>query len=272
MISRILFAVVILFFIVMNVLLWRSEILGAGKVGAPIPAGVVWQKIISAPDNSSLEIRHHDQKVGYCTWTPAVGEELATGKQMTEGPPPPEGMVRTPSGYTIDFDGSAAFMEEHRLRFNFSVQLGTNYVWQEIMLRLNFRPAIFEVRSVAAEENVHVTIEDGGKVREQVYTFAQLQNPEHLLHQFGGSFVVEVLKSMGLPLDAARFQANSFALEWEARNDWLRVGHARLRVYRLQARLLDRFQAVIYVSNVGEILRVELPDDIVFMNVALTNL
>ncbi len=45
-----------------------------------------------------------------------------------------------------------------------------------------------------------------------------------------------------------------------------------MRVYRLEARLLGRFRAVILVSLEGEILRVELPDDIVLTNDVLTSL
>ena len=61
-------------------------------------------------------------------------------------------------------------------------------------------------------------------------------------------------------------------LDWEARNDWLEIGHAQVRVYRLRAQLLDRYQIVVIVSRVGEIMRVELPDGLLLMNEALTNL
>ena len=47
------------------------------------------------------------------------------------------------------------------------------------------------------------------------------------------------------------------------------VGRTELRVYRLEARLLGRYRAVLIVSPVGEILRVELPDDLVMVNEAL---
>jgi hypothetical protein len=39
-----------------------------------------------------------------------------------------------------------------------------------------------------------------------------------------------------------------------------------VRAYRLKATLLDRFHATFYVSPVGEILRVELPNKIVVVN------
>jgi hypothetical protein len=44
------------------------------------------------------------------------------------------------------------------------------------------------------------------------------------------------------------------------------VRHASVRAYRLKTRILDRYDIVIFVSRVGEILRVELPDEIVLTN------
>jgi hypothetical protein len=61
-------------------------------------------------------------------------------------------------------------------------------------------------------------------------------------------------------------QKLSLGLQWEARQDWLKVGSARLRCYRLHTRLLEKYRAVVYVSRVGEILRVELPDGYVLQN------
>jgi hypothetical protein len=53
---------------------------------------------------------------------------------------------------------------------------------------------------------------------------------------------------------------------------WITVGHASVRVFRLAAKLLDRFQVVIFVSPVGEILRVELPDEWLLVNDEAGNL
>ena len=64
----------------------------------------------------------------------------------------------------------------------------------------------------------------------------------------------------------------ALGLRWTARKDWLQIGSSKTRVYRLQARLLDRYQAVVMVSRVGEILRVELPGEVTLVNDALINL
>jgi hypothetical protein len=47
-------------------------------------------------------------------------------------------------------------------------------------------------------------------------------------------------------------------LHWEAHHARLMVGHEPVSAYRLETRALDH-SIVIYVSTLGEILRVELP-------------
>ncbi len=82
--SRLCFVLTAGFFLTMNVLLFRSEFGGGNKLGSAVPAEIVWQKVLTAPDNSTLEIRHHGVKIGLGRWMPAVGEDLATGRRLAE--------------------------------------------------------------------------------------------------------------------------------------------------------------------------------------------
>ena len=50
------------------------------------------------------------------------------------------------------------------------------------------------------------------------------------------------------------------------------MGRSSVRAYRLSTRLLDRWAAVLYASPVGEVMRIELPGDIVLVNDALLGL
>ena len=68
---------------------------------------------------------------------------------------------------------------------------------------------------------------------------------------------------------ATTTQPLALGLTWQAHNDWLSIGHTYARVFRLQARLLDRYEVVVFVSRVGEILRVELPNEHLLVNDAL---
>ena len=92
------------------------------------------------------------------------------------------------------------------------------------------------------------------------------------MRELGGPALPAALAALGLPLYQANPSSTAIGLTWEARNDRLKIGSNYIRVYRLEARLFDRFKAVLFVSPVGEILRMELPDEIVLTNDALTNL
>src|SRR5262252_999924 len=77
MFSRVVFVVVASFWVVMNVLLWRKEF-GSGTTGAtPVPLELVWGRVLTSPDSSSLTIMHHGTKIGFCHWITDVGEEWA---------------------------------------------------------------------------------------------------------------------------------------------------------------------------------------------------
>jgi hypothetical protein len=271
--SRYFFAVVTVFFVVMNVLLWRAEFAGRGEPGSSVPAETVLRKMLLAPDNSQLEIRHHGAWAGSLTWSPAVGEDRASGKMMTEELPP-EGMVKTLSGYSVDCDGVVALDAATRVRFNFRVTLDTNHVWQDWHLRLTMRPSpnAWEVRSTAADQTVKFITEDDTGTTERLFKFSDLRNPEKILRELGGPFLPGTLMALGIPLNTSASSNVSLGLTWQARNDRLQIGHAHIKGYRLKARLLDRFEAAIFVNTLGEIIRVELPDEIVLTNMGLSNL
>lgn len=262
--SRILFCLVAAFFITMNVRLWRSEFGGHNNLGH-VPVETVWHKMLIAPDNSRLEIRHHGHRIGYGTWMPAVGEDLATGKRMIEEPMP-EGMISEPSSYNIDFAGHFAIDNLTRLRFGFDLRLTTNHQWQEMSLRLGLRPSTWEVQASAGSGTVKFTTTDEAGHSEQVFRLEDLQKPDKLFQQTGWPISPALIAALGLPRDAAHASPAALGLKWEAQNDWLKIASERMRVYRLHARLLDRFQIVLFISLEGEILRVELPDEIVLVN------
>ena len=260
-----------LFFLTMNVLLWRSEFGNHTQLGSTLPAEVVWQKVLTAPDQSSLEIRHHGKRIGDARWVPSFADAAARFGE-TPDDLPPEGMVNQLLSYNVDCDGSIALEELNRLRFSFHVRLDTNHAWQEFSLRLSMRPSVWELESVAAEQSLTFRRDDDTGKLERRIRFSDLKNPDKLLQQFAGPLLPGALKAAGLPLTSTDPGSSALGLVWEARNDWLKVGKNRMRVYRLQARLLDRFQALLFVSPVGEIMRIQLPDDLVFVNNGLTSL
>jgi hypothetical protein len=248
----------------MNVLLWRAEYGSQARLGSTVPAHVVWEKILTAPDSSSLTIFQRGKKIGFCHWITSVGEDLA---KMSATETPPEGMVRKIVNYRLELDGNIVLGDvTERLRFDSHLNLGTDRTWQDFELRLNLKPSSWEVHSSEAEKAVRVHWQDDSGKFERVFKFSELENPQALLMEFGGPMLPGILSSLGLPSVQSTNMVQALGLHWEARNESVRLGHSSVRVYRLQTRLLDRFDFVLFISRVGEILRVELPDGITLTN------
>lgn len=264
MISRITLILVTAFFVTMNILLWRAEYGQTGSAGSSVPAEVVWRKILTAPDSSALTIFHHGKKVGFCQWTTSVGEELS---QIQEDTGSPEGMVRRIMGYRLQLEGNVSSDKAgNRVRFESALTLTTNQVWQSFNLRIILRPTVLELHSSANEQRVRFNVDDGDQKFERVIQFSELQNPQALLREFAGPVAGGLLNNFGMLGAQTQSTALKAGLKWEGREDSMRIGHSPVRTYRLQTRVLDKYQLTIFISRVGEILRVELPDEIVLVN------
>lgn len=267
---RVYLLLVTAFFITMNVLLWRSEFGSRGHLGAPVPADFVWEKVLTSPDHSSLEIRHHGVKIGRAQWAASIGEDVAAGKVISDELPP-EGMVQAPTGYSISFDGNVSLDDLSRLRFDLNLKLDTNQNWRTMGLKFTIKPFSWEIQSEAAKQTLRF-LAHGDENIDRTFTFADLRNPDKLVRELGGPVLPGTLAALGLPLPQAGPSSASLALKWEAHDDRLEVRNNLIRVYRLEARLFERLKATLFVSPVGEILRLELPDEIVMINEALINL
>lgn len=279
---------VTLFWVMMNVLLWRQEYGDRSGSASTVPATVVWEKMLTAPDTSSLTIFHKGRKIGFCHWITSVSEQLS---QVRSDEAPPEGMVGRVNNYRIQLEGNVAPEElQERLRFDGHLTLSRDHQWQEFGLRLNLRPGVWEIRSSAAERTLHVNGQDGQVKFQRVYQFSELQNPTALVGEIAGPLAAGMVSTLGLimgpgaPLTNANDtkgsnsktaqsgadQKAAFLVslggKWEARHDSVKIGHSSAPAYRLHTRFLNRYDAVLFISRVGEILRVELPDQIVLVN------
>jgi hypothetical protein len=266
-------AAVSIFWVVMMALLWRMEF-GRGKpVGARVPAQLVWDKILTAPDPSTLEIRYRTNRIGYCRWRADVGQELATGAMMVDSPEPVEGMVRNLTSYSLDVDGNVSIPDvPQRARFVFTLTLDTNRVWKHFVLRITVRPDIYEISADSTQKVMRVFVDAGAEKFTREIPFADLQDPRKLLFDLGGPAMPLLLGFLGPLPSADAKDAPGLPLKWEAYNDALLLGRTPIRAYRLRATLLERYKATFYVSMVGEILRVELPEKVVLVNDVITGL
>ena len=270
--TRLWIAVVTVFWLVMSVLLWRSEFGHHRPFASTVPAPMVWQKMLTAPDASNLEIWHGTNRVGYGRWRSDVGQEIATGALLSEDDPI-EGLVPRLAYYTLDFDGNVTLPDfPGRVRFSLALRLDTNRVWQTLDARVMLRPDAYELSVNAPAETARVHVDAGGDRFDRVFRFADFQNPQKLLQEFGGPMMPMMAASLGVPLATNQFSAASLGLHWEARNDFIMAGRNRVRAYRLQARLFDLHRITFFVSPVGEILRAELPGNLILVNEALAGL
>jgi hypothetical protein len=253
--SRFAFLVIALFWAVMNFLLWRSEYGGRNHLGGAVPVELVWRKILTAPDHSSLAILHHNRKAGECTWVATVGAEKTF---VDETPVPGAGFP----GFRLNLEGELTLDESmKRVMFNASLDLATNRAWQEFNVRINVQRNIVAVRALAAEQTVHLRVEgEDGKFEREI-KLADLENPLALAQALDVPLPPGLPGLEGLSGEVRRETALSPQLKWEARVDWLTIARTPVRVYRLRAELFDRHEIVVVVSPLGELLRVELPGD-----------
>lgn len=181
-------------------------------------------------------------------------------------------MVQKPTGYRIDFDGNASVSGlPDRLRFDSRAEFSTNHEWKEFHLRLSLRPNACEIHATAADETLRFTLGDGATQTDHAFKFSELNDPQALLQQLVDPFSATVLNTGRLLSGPQGPRALAGSVKCVARNDWIKIGQIAIRAYRLDIRLIDRYQATIFVSRVGEILRVELPDGLTLVNDQLTN-
>lgn len=265
MLHRLTFLGITLFWVTMNYLLWRAEFGRKGETPSRVPPDKVWEKVLMSPDASSMEIFHHKKKMGSCRWVSHVGEDAANETFAEDYTP--EGMVAEPTSYTLELEGNVMVPSlTNTVRFDLLLKLSTNQTWQEFRLRFSLRPTSWEISSKAADETVQFIVSDPSGGFEETYKFADLQNPQNLVRQFGGPWAVALAGSLGLPPNSTNQHKLSLGLDWIAYNDMMQFGQSKVRVHRLETKLLGRFRIYIFVSRIGEILWVHLPDEWVLSN------
>ena len=269
--SRLYFPVACAFFLVMNGLLFWS-VVGGKDFAVPIPVDTVVRHVFESADASTLEIRHHGTKIGYFRWGPTPlthhtpGDTLDTNQVL-------EGMVTGITGYEVDLDGSVTVGQDQRLRFDVTFEVDTNFTWTRFQGRVQSRPWRWETLALASARTVELSISRDDESRRHEFTFEDFQNPSQILSAMAGPLLAHSLELFGLASDPFQ-QARelSIGLEWTAHTDRQKIGNTSLAVYRLQSRIFDDYRITLYFLQSGEILRVELPDNIVLVNDELTSM
>ncbi len=256
MTARLTFLAIVGFWLTMNVLLWRVEFRARGG-DTPVPVQLVWRKILTAPDASSLSVYQNGDRMGYCEFSTGVGQQMAT---FDEDKPPPEGYV-TRAGYQIHLAGNVALGDfTNRLKFDGRVQFNRAHQWAELTLKITSRQAVIEIHSLATNQTAHVKFSnEGALLLERDFAFADLQNPGTIVRALTGNLADGFWGAFDLPEILPDAAAQK--IEWDARRTRVKIGTEAVPVYRLETSVLGR-PVTVDVSTLGEILRIELPGDI----------
>ena len=258
MIFRAIFLLIAAFWLTMNVLLWRVEY-GARGSGMVVPLDLVWRKILTAPDASSMNIYQNGERSGFCEFSTSVETEMA---KLDEDSVPSEGVIAR-AGHAIHLVGNTSLGDfTNRIRFDVRLQFSTKRHWRELTLKASSHYATVEIHSLATNQTVHLKItSDGGSIEHDL-ALDDLRNPNALIRTFTGNFGGGFLGLLDLPVLPLATTEAAQNIHWEAHRARLKIGRELVSAYRLETRVLDR-PIVIYASTLGEILRVELPDGIV---------
>jgi hypothetical protein len=268
--SRIFFAAIVAFWVTMNFLLWRSQEAAHSQIGSAIPVDIVWDKILTAPDDSSLDIYNHDKKAGFCQWTPATGNAAEALNQSLSEDYAPNGLTPQPSGYGLSANGNVQISGTNRAGFEMQLRLSTNQTWQDLRFTAKLRPTIVDVHAIAAARKILIKVNGEGGAWQRALKFSDFQHPELLLQEFGLGDFLGFAEATGLPLQKDFAQAAS-GLQWRAHEDWMQFGHSKVRVYRLETEFLGQHLSI-FTSRVGEILWVDAPYQWTLRNEAFSHL
>jgi hypothetical protein len=258
MMARLPFFFITAFWVVMNILLWRAEY-GSHGGEIPVPVELVWRKILTAPDASTLSIYQDGERNGFCEFSTSVEQAMAN---LDGDNPPPEGLP-TRAGYQIHLTGNMGLDNfTNRLQFDGLLKFTTKRAWRELNLKFSTRTAEVDIGSDATNQIVHLQIiMDGAKI-ERNFTFADLQNPATLWRSLTGDFTGGLASGLALPVPTTISSSFLQNIHWHARRDRLKIGGEMVSVYRLETEFLQN-RVVIYTSTLGDILRVELPGGII---------
>jgi hypothetical protein len=243
--------------VTMNLLVWQAEY-GAHDNDFPVPDTLVWRKIMTAPEASSLNVFQDGKRTGFCEFSTSVGQQMA---QLDETKPPPEGFLSR-AGYQIHINGNASLGDfTNRLKFDGHLEFAPNRAWRNLSFRILMRGLVIEMQSEATNQIVQVVLTRDGETFHHTLAFADLQDPNRLLRVFAGDWaggLGGLLAGVDFPLIPSAPGGLASGIHWEATRSRVSFGREWVPVYRLETRVLDR-PVVIIASTLGEILRVKLP-------------
>jgi len=250
MMGRAVFVLITVFWVIMNVMLWRTEFSGAQTGGSPVSSAVVLEKLLTSPDPSTLEVRYQGRTMGYLHWYPDPGEEPQT---VFAGDYVPQGMVQSARGLQVRLEGSVSPPSLGTgVRLDLELTLSTNRSWESLSIHAGTRQVQVSIRADGPAQQLEWRVTSQTLALENRVDLKDARDPRKLLGTFGKPLEPFLT---AIPTDIELTEQ----LQWDARLDWMPFGNSKIRIYRLRTRWQDRYEATLLVNRAGEILRIDLP-------------
>jgi len=267
------------FWLVMNLLLWRSEY-GGGVSGNPLPVENVVSRILETPDPSELDIYLGEEKKGSCRWMVVqVGEkDMVAAQNDQDGDVDLEaaemaGLIKDIHAYAISLDGQLQWEDQpRRIRFMIQLDLSSDRQWVSLDGKVGMAGTWVHIHARRSEETFAIELDEQGAQTARIHwSFDELMDPEAALAKLTSmsglppvavSMILGSVKSLpnmmvaGMP--AYPSSEAGFAT-WNAASDWLNVAHSRMRVYRIDGPYEEDLPFKVTINRAGEILLVDLP-------------
>jgi len=266
--QRILFVLITCFWVFMGWRLWQVEY-GHIALGEAVDIHVVWDKMLNAQDEADMSVvvanGPSKRLLGWFRWAPSV-----TIDDTIQGPDV-EGMVSKVQDYSIDIERGQLYAADPKDNLNFTMHLSFGPLpereWTELQFNLRRGPlnVTFDARSTNEFLNVSLGRESDRSID---IPYKDLRNPQKItqagLELAGTPTALAKVMSFSVNAVIPREQRGKeldfkFPMPRQAHYDLLPDVPKRVKVYRIDLPILDNEPVKIYVSPLGELLRVELP-------------
>ena len=269
--QRFVLVILACFWAFMGFRLWQVEY-GGKRLGAAVNIAVVWDKVLTAQDEAPLSIvnGHTGEFLGWVNWAPSITRDDTVERAEIVG------MVDTVLDYSLDLERGRLFGENYAddLRFRFHLGFGPppQREWTDLQVMLQKNTQFdfeFHLDARATNDFMTVSLKTTGLPNEIKILYSQLAQPQKLvgpglelagfnpLVAAGASALVErVLKEEKLD------QKTVFKLPKirQAHFDLLPDVRTEIKVYRVDVPIGNSMFIKIYISMLGEVLRVEIPE------------
>jgi hypothetical protein len=272
-----------IFWLGMNLLLWRSEY-GTGVSGNPLPVETVLSRILETPDPSELEILYQNQRVGNCRWVVTqlgvndTPEEVSPGSEVDLEAAEMSGLIRDIKAFSLHLDGHLDWKDQpRRIRFMLDLDLTGDREWTAFDGKIGWGDQWFHIQTKREEEEVRFKLEESGNEVDMSLTPSQLKDPGSLITQWSalnplmGALLAPFLSQWSSLQKQVQLSSDT-GEDWKAFSNWISIAHSRMRVYRVEAQGVLMKDLSLTVNRAGEILHVTLPQGVELKNDAVLGL